>query len=124
MLEACPERGAGQSMHLRRRACGLWRSGSAAAGSGAPVAAPRAPGQSKMLLILLIDLYSLVLFAAVVLSWVRVSDENPIARVVHQLTEPVLSRVRKILPSAGGFDFSPLVVLIALRLLKALIFRL
>lgn len=124
MLEACPERGAGRVCIYDGGSAGYGNQGLVPAGSGAPVAGPRAPGQSMMLLILLIDLYSLVLFAAVVLSWVRVSDENPIARVVHQLTEPVLSRVRKILPSAGGFDFSPLVVLIALRLLKALIFRL
>lgn len=75
------------------------------------------------MLILLLDLYSLVLLASVILSWVNLSPDNPIVKVVHQLTEPVLERVRKILPSAGGFDFSPLVVLLALRLLKTLLLR-
>jgi YggT family protein len=72
----------------------------------------------------LIDLYSLVLFGSVILSWVQLSPDNPVARVIHQLTEPVLSRVRNVLPAAGGFDFSPMVVLIGLQLLKGLLVRL
>jgi YggT family protein len=76
------------------------------------------------MLIALIDLYSLVLFASVILSWVRLDPDNAIVRVIHQLTEPVLSRVRQILPAAGGFDFSPMVVLIGLQLLKSLLVRL
>jgi len=76
------------------------------------------------MLIALIDLYSLILLASVILSWVRLDPDNAIVRVVHQLTEPVLSRVRQILPAAGGFDFSPMVVLLGLQLLKSLLARL
>jgi YggT family protein len=76
------------------------------------------------MLIALIDLYSLVMLASVILSWVRLDPDNAIVRVVHQLTEPVLSRVRQILPAAGGFDFSPMVVLLGLQLLKSLLARL
>ena len=75
------------------------------------------------MLIALIDLYSLILFASVILSWVRLDPDNAIVRVIHQLTEPVLSRVRQILPSMGGFDLSPMLVLFALQLLKKLLFR-
>lgn len=75
------------------------------------------------MLITLIDLYSLVLLASVVLSWINLSPDNPVVRVVRQLTEPVLEQVRKILPSAGGFDFSPVVVFLALGLLKQLLVR-
>lgn len=76
------------------------------------------------MLIALIDLYSLVLLASVILSWVRLDPDNAFVRVIHQLTEPVLSRVRQILPAAGGFDFSPMVVLLGLQLLKSLLARL
>lgn len=75
------------------------------------------------MLIALIDIYSLVLLGSVILSWVRLPEDNPIVRVVHQLTEPVLSRVRSILPAAAGFDFSPMVVMIGLQLLKSLLVR-
>jgi YggT family protein len=69
----------------------------------------------------LLDFYSLVLFAAILLSWLDLPPENPFVRVVRQLTEPVLAPLRRILPSAGGFDLSPLLVLLALRLLQRLI---
>jgi YggT family protein len=69
----------------------------------------------------LLDLYSLVLFAAIILSWLNLSPDNPIVKVVRQLTEPVLAPVRRVLPAAGGFDFSPLLVLLAIRLLQRLL---
>jgi YggT family protein len=70
---------------------------------------------------LLLDLYSLVLFASIILSWVNVSADNPIVKVVHQLTEPVLAPVRRVLPAPGGFDFSALLVLLAIRLVQRLL---
>jgi len=70
---------------------------------------------------LLLDLYSLVLFAAVILSWVNLSPDNPFLRLVQRLTEPVLAPLRRVLPSAGGFDFSPLVALLLIRLLQRLL---
>ena len=76
-----------------------------------------------MLLALLIDGYSMVVFAAVVLSWLRLSPDNPIVRVVGALTEPVLGAIRKVLPAAGGFDFSPMVLLLGLQLLRRALFR-
>jgi YggT family protein len=69
----------------------------------------------------LLDLYSLVLFVSIILSWVNLSPDNPIVKVVQRLTEPVLAPVRRVLPAAGGFDLSPLVVLFAIRLLQRLL---
>ena len=73
-----------------------------------------------MLLIRLIDVYSLIIVAAVVVSWTNVPREHPAVRLLHRLTEPVLAPVRKILPPMGRMDFSPLVVLIGLRVLASL----
>jgi YggT family protein len=68
----------------------------------------------------LIDLYSLVVLAAVVMSWVRADRRHPLVKAVYSLTEPVLAPIRSALPLAGGLDFSPLVLLIALRVLRSL----
>jgi len=76
-----------------------------------------------MLLALLIDGYTMIVFASVVLSWIRLSPDNPIVRVVAALTEPVLELIRKVLPATGGFDFSPMVLLFALQLLRRVLFR-
>lgn len=68
----------------------------------------------------LIDLYSVVVLVAVVMSWVRVDRRQPFAKIVYRLTEPVLAPIRRVLPSLGGLDFSPMVLLIALRVLRGL----
>ena len=73
-----------------------------------------------MLLIRLIDLYSLIIVAAVAVSWINVPRDHTVVRLLHRLTEPVLAPVRKILPPMGGMDFSPLVVFIGLRVLASL----
>ena len=70
-----------------------------------------------MLLVRLIDIYSLIIVAAVVVSWIGLPRSHPAVRFLHALTEPVLAPIRKILPSVGGMDFSPVVVLVGLRLL-------
>jgi len=74
-----------------------------------------------MLLVRLIDLYSLIILAVVVVSWINVSRDHPAVRFLRALTEPLLAPVRKILPSMGGVDFSPAVVLIGLRLLVGIL---
>lgn len=69
----------------------------------------------------LVDLYSLVVLAAVVMSWARVDRKHPLAEIVYSLTEPILAPIRQLLPAVGGLDFSPMVVLLALRALRGLL---
>ena len=68
----------------------------------------------------LIDLYSIVVLVAVVMSWIGLDRRQPAAAFVYNLTEPVLTPIRNALPPVGGLDFSPMVLLIALRLLRNL----
>jgi YggT family protein len=69
----------------------------------------------------LIDLYSLVVLAAVVMSWVGLDPRSPLVTFVHALTEPVLSPIRRALPPMGGLDFSAMVLLFALQLVRGLL---
>ena len=64
----------------------------------------------------LIDLYSLIIIGAVVVSWIDVSRDNPAIRLLHRATDPVLTPVRRVLPETRGIDLSPLVVLAGLQL--------
>ncbi|NQW23692.1 MAG: YggT family protein [SAR202 cluster bacterium] len=73
-------------------------------------------------------LFTLAIFARVILSFVmQLSAGRPhpvlvsINLLVNQITEPVLGPIRKSLPSFGGFDFSPMVVLIILILLRKVV---
>ncbi len=73
------------------------------------------------LLARLIDLYSLVVLVAVILSWMPLDRRNPLVTITRSLTEPMLAPIRKALPPMGGLDLSPMVLLIALQILKGLI---
>ncbi len=69
----------------------------------------------------IIDVYSVVVLAAVVMSWVSVDPRNQFASVIRGATEPVLEPIRRVLPPIGGLDLSPMVLLLALQLLKGLL---
>ena len=74
-------------------------------------------------LINLLNLYSLVLLARIILSWVGSLDtRNPLINFVIQVTEPVLGPVRQMIPPLGGMiDLSPLLVFFGIRLLQSAI---
>ncbi|KOO13516.1 hypothetical protein AKJ18_17270 [Vibrio xuii] len=55
-----------------------------------------------------------VLLIRAILSWVS-QGRSPIEYVFHQLTEPMLAPIRRIIPAMGGFDLSVLVLFIALQ---------
>lgn len=61
------------------------------------------------------------LLIRVILSWVQTAGYNPIIPLLHQLTNPLLIPLRKRLPTPGGFDWAPLVLMIALYLFLALV---
>jgi YggT family protein len=76
-----------------------------------------------MLLRRLLDIYSLVLFVGVILSWTSLPYDHPVMRVSRALTEPLLRPIRRVLPTVGGFDFSPMVLLILIGLLRRMLGR-
>ena len=70
------------------------------------------------LLALLIDVYSLVVLLAVIMSWFQRERRDSLATILHSLTEPALEPIRRVLPAVGGLDFSPMVLLILLRVVR------
>ena len=70
-------------------------------------------------------IFYVLLFANIILSWVRPSPYHPvwgpIIRVVYGVTEPVLNPIRRVMPAMGGLDFSPMIVLILARVLQGVI---
>jgi len=69
----------------------------------------------------LVDIYSLVVLASVVVSWLSVSPSHPVVRFIHAATEPVLAPLRRVLPNIAGLDLSPMLLLMALRVLARLV---
>ena len=70
----------------------------------------------------IIELYTLVVFVSVVMSWMRLPASNPIAQFVHTLTEPALAPIRRLVPPVGGLDFSPMILLVGLQLLSRMLY--
>ena len=71
----------------------------------------------------LLQLYLIVIFVRVILSWFPISPDSPIAsiyRFVYAITEPVLGPIRRVMPGVGfggmGLEFSPIIVLLVLQL--------
>jgi YggT family protein len=90
---------------------------------------PQVMNPFKWLLLELIWLYIAVVIAAVVFSWLVafnvVNTRNQfvasVGRFLYLATEPVFGRIRRYLPSMGGLDLSPMIVLIGLLFLYRLV---
>lgn len=63
-----------------------------------------------------IFLYAVI--AQAILSWLN--PHNPLGPVLDALTRPILRPIQRLIPSAGGFDFSPIIVFIIAQLLLML----
>jgi YggT family protein len=75
-----------------------------------------------------LDLYVLILFAAIIMSWFPLEPGSAMAGVygfLLRLTEPVLGPIRRTIPAVriGGFglDLSPFIVIIGIRIIRALV---
>jgi YggT family protein len=72
----------------------------------------------------LLYLYTLAIFARAILSFFPMRPDSPIAPVaqfLYRITEPVLAPVRRVLPSMGGLDLSPLVVILGIQILTGIL---
>ena len=59
-----------------------------------------------------------------ILSWFPVSKENPFVQVVFQVTEPVLGPLRRVVPTFGLVDLTPLVAIFLLQMINTLVYQL
>ncbi len=73
---------------------------------------------------LLFTILSYAILIRVLLSWVRVDPYNPLVQILYQITEPILAPFRRVIPPAGGLDFSPIVAYFALEVVRRLLLRL
>jgi YggT family protein len=58
---------------------------------------------------------SLLILVRVLMSWIpNLDPSNPLVRLIHQLTDPILEPARRLIPPIGGLDLSPLIVLLVI----------
>lgn len=71
------------------------------------------------LLNFVLSAYIWIVIARAVISWVNADPYNPIVRFLVQVTEPLLSRIRRVLPIMGGLDLSPMILILAVVFLQS-----
>lgn len=74
------------------------------------------------LLQLFFTFLQLAIFARVIISWVSPGrSNNPFISIIYQITEPLLSPLRRVIPRVGMFDFTPMIVIIVLSLIQSIL---
>ena len=69
-----------------------------------------------------LSIYMWIIIGRAVVSWVNADPYNPIVRFLHNVTEPVLSAIRRRVPVFySGIDFSPILVILAIVFLRAFV---
>ena len=84
------------------------------------------------ILLLALDIYTYIIIASAVVSWLIAFDvintRNPQAQnlvnLLNRLTEPVYRPLRKYIPPVGGVDITPIIVIFLIFILKRIIVQL
>jgi YggT family protein len=71
---------------------------------------------------LIFTLYIYIVVARAIISWVNPDPYNPIVRFLHNATDPLLDKIRRVVPlQFGGIDFSPIILLFGIFLLQRVV---
>jgi len=67
---------------------------------------------------MLLTVYLWIVIGRVIVSWVNADPRNPIVRFLYNATEPLLWRLRRVLPPMGGLDLSPLLLTVGIYVVR------
>ena len=70
---------------------------------------------------ILVQVLVIAIFLRAIISWFRLAPDNPIQVILVQVTEPILSPLRRVVPSLGMFDLTPWIAMILLQFLGNII---
>ncbi|MES2997898.1 MAG: YggT family protein [Pseudomonadota bacterium] len=71
----------------------------------------------------LINIFFYAILALTILSWISPLAHGPFIEILVRISEPLLRPVRGILPRFSGFDFSPVILIIGLKLLAIILIQ-
>ena len=67
-----------------------------------------------------VDIITLIVIVHVVLSFFM-SPYHPVRQIIDRIVQPLLAPIRRILPSTGMLDFSPMVLILLLYVVRSLL---
>ena len=81
-------------------------------------------GATAKILDIALGIYLWVIIIRALLSWVNPDPHNVIVQFLYSITEPVMARVRQLLPMSGvGIDFSPIIVILGIIFLQEFVVK-
>jgi YggT family protein len=73
----------------------------------------------------LVDFFLTILSFAILgralISWIDPGFRSPIGRIIYDVTEPIIAPIRRVVPSLGMFDISPIIALLLIQVLARLL---
>jgi len=91
-----------------------------AGGSGIPLVTLISASVLK-LIELVLNIYFFSFIIMVIISWIAPQTHNPVISMINSLTEPVLKPIRNAIPAMGGLDFSVMIAMLGIIILKILL---
>ena len=81
------------------------------------------------IVIIVLDLYVWLLIASAILSWLiafnvvntRNQFVSAVAEFLYRITEPVLAPIRSVMPTLGGLDISPIILILIIFFIQKII---
>ena len=68
-----------------------------------------------------VTLYIIAVIVRVILSWTQYNPYSSIVQFIYNITEPVLMKIRRVIPLLGGLDLSPMILIFALYILEGFV---
>lgn len=68
-----------------------------------------------------VHFYYFAVLAMILVSWLAPHSRHPAIALLYQLTEPVMNPFRRLLPPMGAIDFSPILLFVAINVLRILL---
>ncbi|MGL6064306.1 MAG: YggT family protein [Fusobacteriaceae bacterium] len=71
----------------------------------------------------LVDIFLIILFIRVVLSWIAPNSRNDFTEIIKSIIDPILDKCRVIVPvgRAGGLNLSPIIVYFGVKIIRSLV---
>ena len=66
------------------------------------------------------QILSLAIFVRAILSWFPIGGDNPLVVVLVQITDPILVPLRRLIPTIGMFDLTPMIAIVLLNVIADL----
>ncbi len=71
----------------------------------------------------LVQILTFAIFARAIISWFPINPSNPLMVILRQVTDPILAPLRRIVPSVGMIDITPMVAIIILQIIATVVER-